>query len=112
VAVARTTGVVPAAPLVLPAAAAADPLETTEAEDEEEVIAAETVDAVTTPAGTSLAKDGGALATASTRAPVPQGIDSPSGCVLLVGVVVAPEEEAMANLVVHCGLEVSRGDTN
>lgn len=42
-AVARMTGVVPlapAAPLVLPAAAAADPLDTAEAEDEEEEVVA------------------------------------------------------------------------
>lgn len=51
------------------------------------------------PAGTPA---GGGVAEAGlTRAPVPHGMASPSGCVGLVGAVEAPDASASANRVVH-----------
>lgn len=107
----------PAAPDVFPPTIVADggagvevvapevPEAVPEAVPEDEVDLDEVV-AVVESAGTlpdviPEAKDGGAEAVASTSAPVPQGIFSPSGWVEFGGAVVAPEEEAIANLVVH-----------
>jgi len=87
-AVARMSGVVstalavlsvtPVTPAVLPTTV--DMLDKVETESEEDVDdAAETGVAMETPSGTLLAKDGGTLATAFKRAPVPQLIFEPSG---------------------------------
>jgi len=84
-AVARMSGVVSAALAVLSVTPAVlttmvDMLDKVETENEEDVEdAAETGVAIETPSGTLLAKDGGALATAFKRAPVPQLIFEPSG---------------------------------
>jgi len=108
--VARTSGLVSAALAVLsviPVTAtvllsAADVPDAVEIADEEDVDdPTEMGDAMETPAGTLLAKDGGALATAFTRAPVPQLILEPSGCVVFVGAVVVPEGDAIVKRVVH-----------
>jgi hypothetical protein len=53
---------------------------------------------------------GGTAVLGSRRAPIPQGMAAPfSGCVALGGGVVWPEEDAMANRVVH-SLLVARAE--
>jgi len=58
------------------------------------------------------AKEGAATAVVgSTRAPTPQAMSDPSGWVVLVGSVVCPVEDAIANRPVHVLLDAS-GEEN